>query len=198
MKNSSKNNSVQSENPHPEHQKLLKVRQKAERLLLEGRYAESIDLLNSILSFGDARNLKGVCQLRMGAFESAVQNYRPLVLDSRTSMVHAGVPDIHITNFATALLLSGRPEGCLEILASVHAPKSPQVIQLHEAIRQWSKTLGWWDWFNWKVGKMSPSHCVVPVTFLPGTYESQLPLILDTDSAAIQSAHDSACRKTAI
>lgn len=176
---------------HVDHDpKTLKVRQKAERMLADKNYDHAIDLLNSLAQIPEIRNLKGVCLLRMGAAERAVQLYRSYLIVSGTTNLRTDVDQSHIINYATALLLSGRPSGCLEILSDLGETSHPAAARLRAAIDAWSRTLGFWQRFNWWIGKMEPKPCVVPLSFVPGEYTSTVPAVT-TDSAPGPSAQSS-------
>ena len=144
----------------------LKTRQAVERLIGQQKFNEAMELL-ARQSYPEAKNLTGICLMLSGRPELAVQLYRSLLLDG-TGNLRPTVPDDHIVNFATALLMTGRPAGCLEILWSVKDKTRPDVIRLQEAIQQWSRSLGWWARFNWRFGKIEPTPCVVPINFQPG------------------------------
>lgn len=177
----------------PEDRKDLRIRQQAERLLTEGNYEEAIVQLNKILKYPEAANLKGVCLMRKGLHEHAVQWYRGFLLHTGTAHSRQDSLDMHIVNFATALLLSGRPAGCLEVLSEVRNQTLPGVVRLRQAVHKWSRTLGWWARFNWWLGKMEPDTCVVPIDFVPGEFASviqptPMPAAATTPSATTQSA----------
>ncbi|MEZ6126723.1 MAG: hypothetical protein R3C49_26680 [Planctomycetaceae bacterium] len=129
----------------------------------------------------ESRNLRGICLMRTGRTEQAVQLYRLLLLDV-TGNVRTGSSDEVVINFATALLISGRPAGCLDILWNVKDRTLPAYLQLKSAIDKWSRTLPLWARLNWVLGKLQPDPCIVPIDFPPGILTSES--IGGTDSAA--------------
>ena len=88
-------------------------------------------------------------------------------------------PTIYRTNFATALLMSGHPAGCEEILADLVDKTHPSVQRLIKAIDQWVKSLTFWQKLNWWVGRIEPKDCHVRLDFVPGELEVNVVLRRD-------------------
>src|SRR5262245_47553783 len=62
-------------------------------------------------------NAIGVCQLRLGNAQIAVDVFRGLVLAPGGIIVRDEAPTVFKTNYATALLANRNVHGCLSILA---------------------------------------------------------------------------------
>jgi hypothetical protein len=114
------------------------------------------------------RNARGVCLLRMGKYEEAVQLFRRLVLAPGCTWMKLDLPVIYRTNFCTALLLGGHPAGCQSCLSEIAERSHPSVIRLHAALKQWERSLPWWPRLLWKLG-VEPD---VPIEMesLPGEF----------------------------
>lgn len=139
---------------------------KLRRLLDEGRLDEAIVLVRSRGSSAPAmQNAYGVCLMRLGQVESAVRVYRSLVLNGGGLLMRQNVPTKWKTNFATALLLSGRGSGCWSVLDEIADETDPGVQRLREAIQKSrSGQSSWQKFVDWLRGYERP----VSLDFLPG------------------------------
>jgi hypothetical protein len=139
-------------------------------LAAEGRCDKALSLLNRAKGRDDQIvNAIGVCLLRQGRFEEAVPLFRRLVLAPGCTWMRSA-PTAYKTNYATALLLSQRPAGCLEILGELHCEKDPTVQRLRAAIKRWESQLTFWQRLNWWLGRIEPSNRTVPLDFPPGDF----------------------------
>ena len=139
------------------------------RLADAGQLDQALHLLNSVNTVSDSeRNARGVCLMRMSRIEDAVRTFRVLVLKPGCTWMKPELPVIYRSNFATALLLAGHPNGCLDMLEDIVEQDHPSVIQLRSTLERWSHGLSWWQWFNWKTG-IEP-NVPVAVDFLPGEF----------------------------
>ena len=145
--------------------------QKALRLIREQRYQSAIEILSSAGQSPAVLNLRGVCLVRIGSVQTALQVYRSYVLQTGGAWTRTDVPVSHALNFATALLLSGHPAGCLEVLGSLAQRNHPMIDQLQHAIRTWGQSLPLWQRLNWRFGKIEPNDTKVPIDFVPGVVE---------------------------
>lgn len=125
-------------------------------------------LASSNLLTGDIRNARGVCLMRMGRVDDAVQLYRSLVLMSGCTWMMPNLPVIYRTNFATALLMSGRRIGCLDCLLEITERDHPSVVRLRKALRDWEHGFDWRQWLCWKIG-VEP-RVPVALSFPPGDF----------------------------
>ncbi|MEZ6112597.1 MAG: tetratricopeptide repeat protein [Pirellulaceae bacterium] len=146
---------------------------RARRHIADRHYQQAIDLLNTSNQDSHARNLIGVCLMRVGNFGEAARVLRKLVLQPGATWMRRDIPNVYKSNFATALLLDGHPAGCLEMLAELNDPSSPAGQRLRAAIRQWEKTLSFSAWLNWRFGRIEPSGFPVQLDFEPGEFETQ-------------------------
>lgn len=112
------------------------------------------------------KNARGVCLMRMGKHQEALDLYRGLVLQSGTIWMRPESPTACKVNFATALLLAGHPAGCDGVLAEINREDHPAVIRLRLALKQWKSELSVWQRLLLAIGQ-EPSH---PATlpFAPG------------------------------
>lgn len=133
-------------------------------------YEKAVDLLRSAGGAPEVRNAMGVCLLRLGRHEHAINTLRELVLAPGCTWMRSDRPAQYKVNFATALLLGGHPAGCVEVLGEIHNEALPAVKQLREAINRWQKTLTFWQRLNWKLGQVEPPNPVVSVDFEPGVF----------------------------
>mgnify|MGYP002624573921 CR=1 FL=1 len=118
----------------------------------------------------DIVNARGVCLLRTGRYDEAVALYRNLVLQPGCTWMRKDRPLHYKTNFAVALLLSGRPSGCLDMLHELTAEAPPIGDVLRSAIKRWESTLPFWSWLNWKLCGAAPPDRPVCLDFEPGDF----------------------------
>ena len=152
---------------------------RALRQIADGKYRKALDLLRSAGSDLQVQNAIGVCLLRLDRIEDANLLFRKLVLAPGCTWMRPNVPTIYKTNFATALLMSGQPSGCEEILADLGDPSHPSVQRLSKAIDQWVNSLTFWQKLNWWVGRIEPKTCHVHLDFVPGELEVDVVLRRD-------------------
>ncbi len=113
---------------------------KVRRLIEAGRLDEAESLARSRYD-GPMKNALGVCLMRAGKADEAVRVYRPLVLDHTGLFLRGQVPAVYKTNFAYALMLSGRISGGLNIARELAAEDHPSVRKLQSAIEVWKANL---------------------------------------------------------
>jgi hypothetical protein len=113
-----------------------------------------------------ATNARGVCLLRLGEAQRAVDLFRGLVLGAGSLCLRDDVPTLFKTNFATALLLADNLAGCLSTLALINDEADPAVGRLRAAIRRWQQGLTFWQKVRWHLG--SPLGRPVELDFPPG------------------------------
>ena len=150
--------------------------QRVLRYANSGNYQKALDLLRTAGRHPQMRNALGVCLLRLGRIEDATRIYRELVLSAGCTWVRPDAPAVHKINFATALLLSGHPAGCVEILSEVKDDSHPAVQRLRRAIKDWQAALPLWKRLNWRFGNIEPKGFPVTLDFAPGEFELDLSL----------------------
>lgn len=121
------------------------------------------------------QNIRGVHFLREGNLDEAIKVLRDLVMPPGCTWTRPDTPNLYKRNFATALLLAGHPSGCLELLAEMQNDPHPRVQQLRAAIKRWEKTLSFFQWLNWRTGRIEPANRPIAIDFIPGELEGELP-----------------------
>ncbi len=144
---------------------------KVHKLVATRHYDRALQLINSSGQDRRLLNAQGVCLLRLGSYAEAMRVYYGLVLNPGCTWLRPDAPLIYKTNYATALLLGGRPSGCLDILAELKAEQNETVQRLRAAIKQWEASLSFWRRLNWRLGRIEPANCVVPLSFEAGELE---------------------------
>jgi len=96
-----------------------------------------------------------------------VKEYRDLVVNPGCTWMRPDVPTIYKTNFAIALLLAGRPAGCLQVLDELRQEEHPAVQRLRAVMSKWEQGLSFWQKLNWYIGKIEPNRPVT-IDFTPG------------------------------
>jgi hypothetical protein len=137
------------------------------------RYADALGLTRG-KGAGDQQlqNVRGVCLLRTGQVDEALMLFRGMALQTGGISVRKDCSPLIAINFATSLLLSAHPAGCLEVLRELPESLAPveadAVVRLDRAIRDWERRLSWWGWLDWKVNRIASTHVPVRLEGLPG------------------------------
>jgi tetratricopeptide (TPR) repeat protein len=147
------------------------ILRKIEPCVAAGHYAKAVALLSSVGADPQLLNAKGVCLLRMGKYDEAVRLYKNLVLTPGCTWMRRDLPTVYKTNYATALLLSGRPGGSLEMLDEIGDEQNPTVRRLRSAIQHWEARLSLWQRLNWRFGRIAPSNRPLSIDFEAGDFE---------------------------
>jgi|GEM_PF-2881967 len=101
-------------------------------------------------------NAAGVCHLRAGRPDRAVEVFRRLCVGEGIGM-RPDVSQLHAANFATALLLSGNLNACRHHLRFVE-PSHPVAVQVGAAIAKWERSLGRWRQLMLRLGLWDPKR----------------------------------------
>lgn len=124
------------------------VLSRVRELLSEGRPDEALTALSALRpSAQDApfvANARAVCHMRAGLFQAAMEELQRLVVDDDSIAIRNGTPPEFLTNFATALLLSGNVEGCVYALSEL-APGEASSAPLRAALERWEHGLTFWQ-----------------------------------------------------
>ncbi|REJ90632.1 MAG: tetratricopeptide repeat protein [Planctomycetota bacterium] len=143
---------------------------KVAQLLSEGQPAQALALLDrSNLNSPAFVNARGVCLMRLTRLDDALRLFRSLVLAPGCMWMKPDLPVIYRTNFATILLLTNHPAGCLDVLREVSERDHPSVIRLKRTLEEWVAGLSWHHWMAWKLG-LEPS-VPVQIDYAPGEVE---------------------------
>lgn len=183
-RNDTKNQQQQSENHSPEVWRVRRASQSATplnpailracTLIKKSDYSGAANLLAAAGRDTQVRSAQGVCLMRTGRAEAAVDLYRSFVLTPGTLLERADVSNVYKRNFATALLMKGLPSGALAVLKQTREPDHRNAVRLYTAIRQWEKSLSWWRRLDWKLNAIEPKNCHVPIDFEPGEFDFEV------------------------
>lgn len=113
----------------------------------------------------ELRNALGVCLMRLGETEKAVNILRELVFQKYLS-IPRGTPPLYQANYATALLMKHYNQMAIEIIKTLSPSDHPYIAQLHDAVAQWRKNLPLHRKFLSKLG-LYPNTRIV-LNFPPG------------------------------
>jgi hypothetical protein len=145
----------------------------AKLLIQKNDYTGAANLLAAAGRDPQVRNALGVCLLRTGRIDQAVDVFRSFVLMPGSVMERPDVSKACRRNFATALLMKGFPSGALAVLAEIREPEHIMDIRLRSAIKQWEKSLSWFRRLDWKMNGIEPRNCHVPIDFQPGEFDER-------------------------
>ncbi len=147
----------------PEHRTVLN---QAEKLLQAGQPKQALDILaRSKVHAPWSTNATGVCLMRLGQTDRAVELFRNLVL-SGSLFLRPDVPTAWKVNFATALLMADNLAGCVRLLADIQEEDHPGVQRLRGALQSWHDRLSVWEKIRWFLGGQPARR--VELDFLPG------------------------------
>ncbi|QDT04433.1 hypothetical protein K227x_28240 [Rubripirellula lacrimiformis] len=141
------------------------------RLMHRGDYQAAMGILQSAGRDPSIRNALGVCLLRLGRPADAVAVFRQFVLAPGSVSERSDLSKHYKRNFALALLMNGSPSGALDVLRETRQPDHPAAIRIRDTVKQWEKTLSWLRRLDWKLNRIEPSNCQVPIDFEPGELE---------------------------
>jgi hypothetical protein len=113
----------------------------------------------------ELRNALGVCLLRLGRTEGAIDVLRELVFKNQLCIL-PDTPPLYQANYATALLLKNYNQMAIEIIKGLPVSAHPYIAELRRTIHQWQQGLPLHQWFRCLIG-LYPSTPVV-LNFPPG------------------------------
>jgi len=141
---------------------------KVQVLLDERQPAKAIELITrSRLISPWVQNAIGVCRMRLGQTQSAVDLFRGMVV-SETLNLRDDVPAVCKTNYATALLVNKNLPGCQNVLREL-GEAHPTAHKLKAAIERWKNGMGLWQKIQWYTGTEMTD--AVPLDFPAGDLE---------------------------
>jgi hypothetical protein len=144
--------------------------ERAKSLLQEQCPEQALGLLDSTrLKSPWLINAKGVCLLRLGKAEQAVELFKGLAGASGVYILKFDAPITFKTNYATALLAANDLKRCLHVLHEIGKEDNPTVTQLRSAIQQWKRSLSLWQKIGWYLGEYPQRP--VTLNFLLGELE---------------------------
>ncbi len=126
------------------------------KLLAENRETEALEFVTRVGPGDDRmRNALGVCLMRVGNLDAAINVYRGFCIDEGVSL-KSDVSPLHLVNYATALVLKGNVGGCLTILHQLRGSRHPAADQLEAVVERWRSALPWWRRLGLKLGTYEP------------------------------------------
>ncbi|TWU43758.1 hypothetical protein Q31b_12880 [Novipirellula aureliae] len=149
---------------------------RAKVLIAKKDYAAASAILRTASRDYHVLDILAVCLLRSGQTSEAISIYRSFALLPGSAMVRPELGDSCKRNFATAMILHGSPSGGLDLLESCQSRTSERALEIRAAIKAWAKTLSWWRRLDWKLNRIEPQNCVIPISFEPGEFEFELDL----------------------
>lgn len=102
-------------------------------------------------------NALGVCLLRLGKHQEAIQLFRGLVLPGGGVVTSRDVPAAYRLNFASALLADGNYDGFISFLNDVPPADHSEAKRLHEAHADWLQSINMGRKLLWRLGFLDPS-----------------------------------------
>lgn len=148
--------------------------QKAWSLIQRNDYSTAANLLASAGHDIHVRNALGVCMMRSGKVDQAVDLFRSFVLMPGSLIERPEVSNACKRNFATALLMKGLPSGAMSVLAETHDHEHMVAVRLYAAVKQWEQSLSWFRRLDWKLNGVEPSDCRVSIDFEPGEFDFEI------------------------
>jgi hypothetical protein len=86
------------------------------------------------------KNARGVCLMRMGRIDAALETLRDLVFRGLVC-IPSDVPGLYKANYATVLLMKGYTQQAMEIIRGLDPQEHPYIARLNEAIAEWKRGL---------------------------------------------------------
>lgn len=147
------------------------VRNRIIAAIADQQYPVAAGLLRSQGFDPKIRNDLGVCLLRCGKIDEALEVFRAFVLESGGVYERNQATDIARRNFATTLLLKGLPQGAESVLDRTVEQQHESCLRLRIVIQTWVDSLGWFHWLNWKVNRVAAPWTQIEISFVPGEFE---------------------------
>ena len=120
-------------------------------LLKAGRTEDALDFIRTYnQSSPSTTNAYGVCLMRAGYVNKAIEVLRGLVVKPAAVLLKDEVPTLYKVNFATALFLDNNVFGCLSVLQEIGDETDPSVARLRKEMGRWKQSLSWWERFGYK------------------------------------------------
>lgn len=126
---------------------------KVAALLSENKAKEALEFIGRAKNGSPwMRNAVGVCQLRLGNANLALETLKGLALSSGGFDLKETAPTVFKTNYGAALLLTGNRDGFFRVLEDLHDVKHPTVDRLRQVVEDWKKGLSFWQKLGWWLG----------------------------------------------
>lgn len=135
-----------------------------------GQLGQALKLTTESRHNTDAiRNARGVCLLRIGRINEALNLYRSFVLPSGCTWMKPELPIEYRVNFCTSLLLTGHPIGCCDCLGEIENQQHPAVVRLRGVIVNWEGRMSWGQRMLWRIGVVP--DLPIESDFVPGEFD---------------------------
>lgn len=136
-------------------------------LLEQNRPMDAIELIRKTgMSNAELRNAYGVCLMRAGELDKALEVYRGLCISDGVSL-KSKAPVVHLVNYATALLLKRNVPGCLSVLRHIPNSSRPAAARLLSAIDRWRRSHTWFQRLKSALSDRVPATSI-ELDFPPG------------------------------
>jgi hypothetical protein len=134
-----------------------KLLAEVESLLEAGQADRALQLLSRTkVKSSWLANAAGVCRLRQGRPDEALDIFRPLVLKPVGATLQEEAPFVFKINYAVALLSAGNFPRFLTVWPCIRNENHPTVTRIHEALARGKQSLSPWQKLLWYTGlKMS-------------------------------------------
>lgn len=109
-------------------------------------------------------NALGVCLLRAGYSQQALDMFRSLVLGPGGIVMRAEAPAVFKANFAAALLATGNLNGFLAAMAELRDVEHASVLAHRNRIDRWAEQFTTWQKLKWRLG-------IAPAVPFPTNFE---------------------------
>lgn len=112
-----------------------------QKMLDSGKPREAMEYLDRLDSNNHLiQNARGVCLMRLGQADAAIQILRDLAFQGQIC-IPSDTPPLFAANYATALLMKGYNQEALEILAALKPAQHPYIAALYDAVAEWKRGL---------------------------------------------------------
>jgi hypothetical protein len=133
-------------------QALAKIR----KYLDENKPAEAIEFISRFGAANAAlKNLYGVCLMRTGQLDKALEVYRGICIGHGVSL-KSDAPIAHMVNYATVLLQHRNVAGCQDVLRHIEQSNHPGTARIQAALDRWRASLSSWERLKLRLSDYRP------------------------------------------
>ena len=130
------------------------------QLIHDGQLTEALSLMQG-QSSPWIDNARGVCMLRLGRLEEAAKLFAKLTFRAGSVSLTTNAPVVHLTNYATAMMMAGNMDAALTVLNQIPDQQHSAVVKIQAAAAAWRRKLGLLGRIRCAVGL----HPSTPATF---------------------------------
>lgn len=102
-------------------------------------------------------NAIGVCLMRLGMWQQALDVFRGLALGPGGVVLRADAPPVFKSNFAAALAATGNLDGFFRALSDLRDENHSSVVKLRDRVDQWTAGFTSWQKIQWHLGASQPA-----------------------------------------